>query len=302
MVRVVWRLFGIFLLLVSVIFFEALLLELGREGGLRALPTAVPSAVGFTVNYLQGMAHGDLGLIASSYRTLPGKPVAAELARALPISMGLLAAALAFAVVIGLLLGTAAALQKARRSSGLILFASAVGFSTPSFFAAMLLIWLAVWLYRTTGRHVLPISGVGWDAHIILPALVLAARPAATVTRLCCNAIAEVLETDYVRTAISKGLRPRLVFLRHVLRNAGVPILTTIGVSIRFGLAALPIVEYIFNWPGIGSGLLKAVQAQDTTAVVGMSLPLVLFFVLVNLLLDLFYPLVDPRLRASKGA
>jgi ABC-type antimicrobial peptide transport system permease subunit len=95
--HLVWRLFWIFLLLVSVVFFEALLLELGREGGLRALPTAVPSAADFTVNYLQGLAHGDLGLIASSYRNLPGKPVAAELARALPISMGLLAAALAFA-------------------------------------------------------------------------------------------------------------------------------------------------------------------------------------------------------------
>jgi len=109
----------------------------------------------------------------------------------------------------------------------------------------------------------------------------------------------EILETDYVRTARAKGLDPRPVFLRHVLRNAGVPILTTVGVSMRFSLAGLPIVEYIFSWPGIGLRLLTAVQAQDTTTVVGMTLPLVLLFVLVNLLLEIIYPLVDPRLRDS---
>jgi peptide/nickel transport system permease protein len=120
------------------------------------------------------------------------------------------------------------------------------------------------------------------------------------VTRLSFNALVEILESDYIRTATAKGLRPRVILLRHVLRNAGVPILTTVGVSLRFSLAVLPIVEYIFSWPGIGLRLLKAIEAQDTTAVVGLTLPLVLLFVLVNLLLEILYPLVDPRLRASE--
>ena len=165
----------------------------------------------------------------------------------------------------------------------------------------MLMIWFGVWFYRRTGVHFFPISGFGWDAHLVLPAVVLAARPAATVTRLSHNALVDILDADYVRTAVAKGLRPRLILLRHVLRNAGVPLLTTVGVSLRFSLAVLPIVEYIFSWPGIGQRLLTAIHTQDTTTVVGMTLPLVLLFVLVNLLLEALYPLVDPRLGESEA-
>jgi ABC-type dipeptide/oligopeptide/nickel transport system permease component len=286
--------------LVALIFFEALVMELGREGDVRALPSALPSAVDFTADYLGGLGHGDMGVIASRSRSVAGTPVLAELRRALPISLGLLAVALALAALVGLFLGIGAALRRTTRFSGLLLFASVLGISTPSFFAAMLLIWFGVWLYQSTGTHFFPISGFGWDAHLILPSLVLAARPAAAMTRLSYNALVEILEADYIRTAIAKGLKPRLVLLRHVLRNAGVPLLTTVGVSLRFSLAVLPIVEYIFNWPGIGLRLLTAIQGQDTTTVVGMTLPLVLLFVSINLLLEVLFPLVDPRLRASE--
>jgi ABC-type dipeptide/oligopeptide/nickel transport system permease component len=298
--RITLRLLSIVLLVVALIFFEALVMDLGREGSLRALPSAVPSAADFTADYLKGLGRGDLGVIASSHRNLTGTPVVTELRSALPVSLGLLAVALVLAALLGLILGTGAALWRTSRFSGLLLFASVLGISTPSFFAAMLLVWFGVWLYRTTGAQLFPISGFGWDAHLILPALVLATRPAAAVTRLSNNIFVEILEADYVRTARSKGLDPELVFLRHVIRNAGVPILTTVGVSLRFSLASLPIVEYIFNWPGIGLRLLTAIQIQDTTAVVGMTLPLVLLFVLVNLLLEILYPLVDPRLRDSE--
>jgi peptide/nickel transport system permease protein/oligopeptide transport system permease protein len=294
------RLVSVSLLLVALIFFEALVVDLGRVGDLRAVPVAVPAAAEFTAGYLKGMARGDLGVIASRYLSVPGTPVVAELARALPISFGLMAVSLALAAVVGLIIGIAAALRRASRLSGLLLFASALGISTPSFFAAMLLIWLGVWLYRVTGVQFFPLAGFGWDAHLLLPALVLAARPAAAVARLSCNALVEILEADYVRTAVAKGLGPRVVLLVHVLRNAGVPVMTTVGVSLRFSLAALPIVEYIFSWPGIGQGLLRAIQVQDTNTVVGMTLPLALLFVLVNLVLDVLYPLVDPRLRDSK--
>ena len=298
-----WRLVSAALLVVALVFFEALVVDLGRVGDLGALPAALPTAAGFTASYLKGLVRGDLGVVASPYPTVAGTPVVVELARALPISLGLLAAALALAAVVGLVVGIGAALRRATRLSGLLLFVSTLGISTPSFFAAMLLIWLSVWLYRSTGAHVLPVAGFGWDAHLLLPALVLAARPAAAVTRFSFNALVEILEADYVRTAVAKGLSPRAVLLLHVLRNAGVPIMTTVGVSLRFSLAALPIVEYIFNWPGIGQGLLTAIQTQDTNTVVGMTLPLALLFVLVNLLLEVLYPLMDPRLRdAQVGA
>lgn len=165
----------------------------------------------------------------------------------------------------------------------------------------MLLIWSIVWLYRTTGADFVPIHGFGWDAHLILPALVLAARPAANVMSLGYNALAEVLDADFVRTAHAKGLGPWIVLFRHVLRGAGVPLLTTIAVSLRFSLAILPIVEYIFNWSGIGEELLAAIQSQDTITVIGMILPLALLFVVVNILLEILYRVIDPRLRTQEG-
>jgi peptide/nickel transport system permease protein len=274
---------------------------LGHRGGITALPSALPAAFDFTVEYLQGLARGDLGTVASPYRSISGIPVTTELARALPKSLGLLAVSMMLAVVVGLLLGMTAAQRRSSPVAGLLLFISTLGVSTPSYFAAMLLIWLGVWLFSATGEHLFPIGGFGWDAHVILPTLVLAARPAAAVTRLSYNSLVEILEADYIRTARSKGLPPRLVQTDHVLRNAGVPILTTVLVSLRFSLAVLPIVEYIFSWPGIGLALLTAVQVGDTTATVGYVLTLALLIVLVNLLLEFLYPRIDPRLRTTKA-
>jgi peptide/nickel transport system permease protein len=300
LLRFTWRLSTASVLLVALVFFVTLAMDLARGGGLQALSSSVPSAADFTMDYLANLARGDLGTIAPSYASAPTTPVTAELAHALPRSLGLLAVALALAVLIGLPLGIGAGLRRKTRFSGLLVFFSVLGISTPSYFAAMLLIWLGVWLYRTTGADFIPIHGFGWDAHLILPAVVLAARPAANVMRLGYNALVDILDADFVRTAHAKGLGPRLVLFRHVLRNAGVPLLTTVAVSLRFSLAILPIVEYIFNWSGVGEELLTAIQMQDTTTVIGMVLPLALLFVLVNLLLEMLYLLLDPRLRVKE--
>ncbi len=285
----------------ALIFFIALAMGLGQAGGWTALPEAVSSTGDFTVDYLANLAHGRMGVVAPIYPSAPATPVAVELARVLPRSLGLLIAALIVAVLIGLPLGIGAGLRRKSRFSGLLVFLSVLGISTPSYFAAMLLIWLTVWLYRTTGADFIPVHGFGWDAHLILPTLVLAARPAANVMRLGYNALVEVLDADFVRTAHAKGLGPRVVLLRHVLRNAGVPLLTTIAVSLRFSLAILPIVEYIFSWSGVGEGLLTAIQSQDTNTAVGMVLPLALLFITVNLALEILYPIIDPRLRAQEA-
>jgi ABC-type dipeptide/oligopeptide/nickel transport system permease component len=298
--RFAWRMLSLLVLLMALIFFIALAADLGQRGGLHAFPAALSSAASFTVDYVTDLAHGDLGLIAPSYPSAPAEPVTAELARALPRSLGLLAVSLVLAVIIGLTLGIGAGLRRKTRFSGLLVFSSVLGISTPSYFAAMLLIWFGVWLYRATGADFLPLHGFGWDAHLILPALVLAARPAANVMRLGYNALVDVLDADYVRTAYAKGLGPRIVLFRHVLRSAGVPLLTTVAVSLRFSLAILPIVEYIFNWSGVGEELLRAIQIQDTTTVVGMVLPLAFLFVVANFLLEMLYLVVDPRLRITE--
>ncbi len=300
LIRFVSRVLSAIILLFALIFFVALAIELGQGGGLQVLSSSLPSAVDFTIDYLADLARGDMGVIASAYSSAPAVPVAEELARTLPRSLGQLAVALALAVFIGLPMGVGAGVRRQTRFSGWLVFISVLGISTPSYFAAMLLIWFNVWLYRATGLDFIPIHGFGWDAHLILPALVLAARPAANVMRLGYNALVEILDADFVRTAHAKGLGPRIVLFRHVLRNAGVPLLTTVAVSLRFSLAILPIVEYIFNWSGVGEELLTAIQAQDTTTVIGMVLPLALLFVLVNLVLEVLYLLLDPRLRVKE--
>ena len=300
LLRLIWRLLSIVVLLAALIFFVALLMELGANGGAAALPSALPPAFEFGVEYVKGLAHGDMGEVASPNRSISGTTVMEVIRRALPNSLVLLGISLAISVIVGLYLGMTSALRRSSLFAGLVLFASSLGASTPSYFAAMLLIWLGVSLYTATGRHFFPIAGFGWDAHLILPALVLAARPAAVVTRLSHNSLVEILEADYIRTAHGKGLHPKVVLAEHVLRNAGVPILTTILVCLRFSLAVLPIVEYIFSWPGIGLALLRAIQTGDTMAATGMILTLALLFVLANLVLEFLYPRIDPRLRTTK--
>jgi len=299
LLRLIWRLLSIVLLLLALIFFVTLLMELGARGGLAALPSSISAAFEFSVDYVKGLAQGDMGVVVSHFRSVSGTPVMKEIGRALPNSLLLIGISLVFSIIVGIQLGMVSALRRSSPFAGIVLFASALGVSTPSYFAAMLLIWFGVWLFEATGRHFFPIAGFGLDAHLILPSLVLSARATAAITRLSHNSLVEILEADYVRTAHSKGLHPRFVLLSHVLRNAGVPILTTVLVSLRFSLAALPIVEYIFSWPGIGMLLLTALQTGDTTTVVGMILTLALLLVLANLLVEGFYPRIDPRLRTT---
>jgi len=164
----------------------------------------------------------------------------------------------------------------------LLVFLAILGTSTPSYLAAMLLIWSGTWLCRVTGVDLLPVRGFGWDAHLILPVLVLAARPAAHVMWLGYTTVARPIDAGFrcAPVADAEELGSRTARL-HILRNARVPLLTTVAVSLRFSLAILPIVEFIFNWPGVGQELLVAIQGQDATAVVGMILPLVLLLILL---------------------
>jgi len=298
--RIIWRLLAIPVLLIALVFSVSLALAMGREGGLRPLHESATVAASSTAAYLRNVAHGEYGNAVSRHPAIAGTPVAVEWRRALPKSLGLLATALVLSALVGLAVGIGAAYRRGTPLSELLLFLSVLGVSTPSFFAAMLLVWLVVWLYRRVGVSYLPMSGFGWDTHLVLPALVLAARPAATVTRLTYSALAEILDADYVRTATAKGLRRSVLLQRHVLRNAAVPLLTTMSVSLRFSLGVLPIVEYMFNWPGVGLRLMEAIQRQDANAIIGMILPLVILFVLVNLLLEVLYRLADPRLRITE--
>lgn len=303
LVMLVWlarRILSILVVVVGIVFVIALLVTLGQAEGRMPIQEALSTAARFTIEYLGRLMRGDLGVSTSRHTATAGRPMTQELGRTLPKSLGLLLMALLLATILGLPVGILAATRPGSHLTGLLIAISTLGISTPSYLAAMLLITLAVHLYTATGLSILPVHGFGWDTHLILPALVLSTRPLANVVRLTYSSLTDILAADYVRTAHGKGLGPWTVLLRHVLRNAAVPLLTTVGVSLRFSLAMLPIVEYIFSWPGIGARLLQALQASDTAVVVGLTLALALVFILVNLLLEILYRLADPRVSAGE--
>ena len=212
-------------------------------------------------------------------------------------SAGLLFISLGLALLLGIALGIIAAVSKRKVFSTLIVLLSTLGISTPSFFLGMLL-WVAnIQVHRTFNITVLPSAGFGWDAHLIMPVLVLAMRPLAQIAQVTYVSLADILNQDYIRTANSKGLLPRVVNLRHALTNTLLPILTTLGTSLRFSLASLPVVELFFSWPGVGLTLLQAIDRGMSFFVIDLILSLGVFFLLVNLAIEILFPLIDARLR-----
>ena len=283
--------FGL-LVLLAIIFLTYFGLDMARGMTLAAsLTQAIPK----TVQYLGHLLVGDLGMSTAISSDVLPHAINELLAGILQKSFGLLAISLLFATLTGIILGAIAATRHSRTL--LILLVSIMGISAPSFFIALLLQLLIIRWTAVAGQTILPVGGFGWDKHLILPALVLAARPIAQITRITYLSIRDVLAQDFVRTAQSKGLRQGQVMWGHVVRNAGVPILTTVGLSLRFSLSSLPVVEFFFGWPGIGFLLLKSISQQDDNLTLALLLSLGVFFILVNLILEASYRLLDPRLR-----
>ena len=212
-------------------------------------------------------------------------------------SAGLLLLSLGVAAALGVSLGIAMALARRRGGAPLVLLLSILGVSTPSFLFAMLL-WVAnIQVHRQFKITVLPAAGFGWDAHLVMPALVLAARPLAQIAQVTYVSLSEVLRQDYIRTARAKGLAWPVVRDRHALRNVLIPILNTLGTSLRLSLASLPVVEYFFDWSGVGLALLEAISLGMVPLVTDLIGSLGLLFLAINLGLEFLYPLLDPRLR-----
>ncbi|HET6447377.1 MAG TPA: ABC transporter permease [candidate division Zixibacteria bacterium] len=247
--------------------------------------------------YLQRITQGDLGFARTSAGS---EPILDVLKQTYINSMGLLLTALALAIVIGLPLGALAALSKSKSVTLPVLALTIVGISVPAFFAALLLRTGELYYVRYTGRQLVKVAGFGWDyKHMLLPVLVLAARPLAYLTRASFLSLRGTMDEDYIRTARAKGLRNRTVINIHAVPNIAVPVLTAIGVSLRFALVALPVVEFFFLWPGIGLLMLEAINGRQTILVVTLALALGLTFLVLNLFLDVAYWFVDPRIREA---
>lgn len=215
-------------------------------------------------------------------------------------SVGLLVVALAVAAILGVSIGSMAALTKHKRLVLPLLTLTILGISTPSFFAALLLQQGELKFLEITGKRLVSMGGFGWDfQHMLMPVLVLMARPLAYLTRAVFIAFGRVMDEDYIRTAFAKGLSFRRTVNTHALRNIAVPALTALGVSVRFSLSTQPVVEFFFAWPGMGLRLLQAMNARQTTTVVTLALAMGLAFLLINSLLDFSYLIIDPRMRES---
>ncbi|MBT3323363.1 MAG: ABC transporter permease [Anaerolineae bacterium] len=250
--------------------------------------------------YLENSLDGDLGTI--THETLGTIKIWDLLKDSYGKSMGLLLISLLIASVIGLSLGAFAALIKNDFIVHALLLLTILGVSVPSFFGGLLLQQAELEYFKETGEQFVKMAGFGWDyEHMLMPILVLIARPLAYLTRASFLSLNRILDENYIRTAHSKGLRERSVIFVHALRNIAVPTLTAIGVSLRFSLSSLPVVEFFFAWPGIGLRLLEAINARQSTVVVTLALSLGLTFLLINLLLDISFRIIDPRLREDEA-
>lgn len=253
--------------------------------------------IGQFFSYLGNALTGDLGV---SFRN--GDPVTATLLDRLPATVSLGLVGTVFALLIAVPAGIWAALREGRVSDAIVRVSSQFGVSVPDFWLGILLIALFSstlgWL-PTSGYRPLFDDPAGWLRHIILPGLTVGLVAAAIMTRYIRSAVLEVASMGYVRTARSKGLAPRVVTLRHMVRNALIPVLTITGIQLATILGGVIVVEVVFAWPGLGRLVYNAVAARDYPVIQGAVLLMAALFLLINLIVDVLYAVVDPRIRLS---
>jgi ABC-type dipeptide/oligopeptide/nickel transport system permease component len=243
----------------------------------------------FVVRYLDYVGRllgGDLGRSIQQNR-----PVIAELADAWPATLELTVAALVIAAAVGIVAGVVSAVWPNSLFDGVTRLASLFGLSMPIFWTGLVLIVVfSLWL------NWLPVGGAGSLAHLTLPAVTLALPSVAMIARMTRAAVLDVLREDYVRTARAKGVRELWVLGKHALRNAFIPILTLLGLQSGQLMGGAVLTETVFSWPGLGRLMVKAIFARDYTLLQGAVLVFALAFVVVNLLVDLSYGVLDPRI------
>lgn len=239
------------------------------------------------VTFLQQALVGDFG---TSYITR--RPVITMINEALWPTIVLALSAMFLAVVIGVPLGIISAIHKNSIVDNVARLIALIAVSIPVF-------WLGIQLQILFGVQLkmLPISGIGLDSHLILPAFALCVGTLALLTRMTRSTLLEELNRDYVRVARSKGLHERVVIWRHALRNALIPIMTVGGGSLASLLSGSLLVEVIFNWPGLGYLLERSIQTRDYSVLQGLIVVLALIYAGLNLIIDFTYPLIDPRIR-----
>ena len=246
--------------------------------------------------YLGNIARGDFGI---SY-TQENRRVNDIIREHFPISATLGILAIVFAGLGGVLWGALTALYRNRWPDVVIMLAVILGISVPSVVVAAISQWSLVGLNLAAGTTILPIGGWGSVWHMLVPALVLGLSTMAYLTRLMRSSMLEVVGTDYIRTAKAKGLPPTQIFSRHQLRNAILPVITVLGPAIAGITTGGFVVEIVFAIPGLGRYFVQAIQQLDYTVIMGTTVFYGAFLVFMVILVDLFYGLIDPRVRVDQ--
>jgi peptide/nickel transport system permease protein len=237
--------------------------------------------------WLSNVLHGDLGY---SHRT--DRPVLDEILTRLPATIQLALAGMLVSLIIAIPVGTISATRQYSAADNISMFGALLGVSMPNFWLGLLLI-----MFFSVHLGWLPVFGRGSIEHLILPAVTLGTGMAAITTRLIRSSILEVLGQDYIRTARAKGLKEKVVIYKHTLKNAMIPVVTIVGLQFASLLEGAVIVEVIFAWPGIGRLLVDSIFARDFMLIQGCILFIAAMFVLVNLLVDISYAYLDPKIR-----
>ena len=244
----------------------------------------------FVVQYLDWVGHAVRGELGVSYSTR--RPVVEEIGRRIPFTLELAVPAALLALAIAIPVGVISAVYRNRLPDQLVRVCSLAGASVPSFWLALLLISLFAVRFS-----VVPVAGRQGPASALLPIFALTLTPAAVLARFARSTMLETLGEDYIRTARAKGLPGWLVVGRHALRNSLIPVVTAFGTSLGQLLVGTVVIESIFIWPGLGKLAIDAILQRDYPMIQALVLYSGVIFVVINLLIDLSYTLLDPRIR-----
>ena len=242
------------------------------------------------VQYVSWLSRALQGNLGTSYKT--DQPVLDEIWIRLPATMKLAIVSILISLIIGIPFGIVAAIKQNTIVDYICSTGAVIGVSIPNFWLALILI-LVFSLYL----NLTPVMGYGGVEHIALPAITLGTGMAAVTARLTRSSMLEVIRQDYVRTARGKGLAERTIIIRHALKNALIPVITIIGLEMGHLLGGAVIVETIFAWPGIGKLLIDAISQRDLPVIQGCVIFITVMYVFANLIVDISYSFVDPRIR-----
>lgn len=242
-------------------------------------------------SYMGNAIQGDFG---TSYKRI-GTNVTEIIAQSAPVTIRLGMTAFVIAIVVGISLGTVAALSKRKWVNNVVMFISTIGVSMPSFLIALLLMLsLGVWL------RVLPIVGLTSPLHYIMPAVSLALYPISMISRLTRSSMLEVMKQDYMVLAKSKGSSPKAIIIKHALKNAMLPVITYAGPMIAFLTTGSFIVETIFSIPGIGNEFVSSVTNRDYPMIMGLTILLGAMVIILNIISDVVSAIIDPRIKLGE--